>query len=347
MSAEREVSYEAAMIDGGPHGAGDPTVLAILGPNVVTPDGFDAARRRLADLCQAAPLDREAFARYHATMYALYERRDVATATRRAWLAGEMAKLEESMVADIDWPQAMSVDAFREHVNDGLSMRARMGNAMSAYLFGGANPPDRRAARTYVLHHWYRSRRFFDLLVSFAARTPLDLVGVLYENLAEETGALPGTRPHPRMLEDLLHHFELPEPGQQHPTMPEAWAYLNNRSRSVRTEHPAWGLALLYSLEYSTTETHRNIHTMLVRLGVPEHARSFHALHMECDAEHANGVWRCAETHLRDAEGQRTFLRSLAEQQRLSRLYFGRIWDEIRAELGLEDHAPSASRSAP
>jgi hypothetical protein len=38
MSAEREVSYEAAMIDGGPHGAGDPTVLAILGPNVVTPD---------------------------------------------------------------------------------------------------------------------------------------------------------------------------------------------------------------------------------------------------------------------------------------------------------------------
>lgn len=329
-----EPSYELATIDGGPHGAGDPEVLAVLAERAEGLAGFDRARARLIELAIAARTDATAFARFHATMYTLYERRDVATSTRRAWLASEVHATEEAAIADVDWGAPQSLEEFKVTVDAGLSMKGRLGNEMSSYLFGRDEAPNPGAARTYLLHHWYRSRRFFDLLATFGMRTPLDDVGIIYENLAEETGGLPGTRPHPRMLEDLTRHFGLPEPTQQHPTMPEAWAYLNNRNRCVRTIHPAWGLALLYALEFTTSETHNNIHTMLVRLGVPERARAFHKLHLECDAEHAAGIWRCATAHLQDAEGQRIFLRSLAEQQRLSRLYFGRIWAEIRTELG-------------
>jgi heme oxygenase-like protein len=317
-----------AGVDAGPSGAGDPGILAAL--TAREPERLLEARDRLIRLGAAAAGSDETFARYHATMYALHERRDMATATRRAWLAAEAYPGDESRVADCDWPHALPLDEFHAHVDGLLSMRGRLGSEMSEYLFSGKQVPAWGAARLYILHHWYRSRRFYELVGTFAMRTPLDDVAPLNENLAVETGALPGTRPHPRMLDDLLTYFGLPESGQDHPAMPIAWAYINNRHRCVRTVHPAWGLALLYSLEFTTTETHTNVHNMLERVGAPPDARAFHALHMVSDTEHAAGIWHAGRLAVADLEGQRIFLRSLAEQQRLSRAYFGAIWQTIQ-----------------
>jgi hypothetical protein len=311
-------------VDAGPGGAGDPGILSAL--TAREPERLFEARERLIKLSAAADSADETFARYHATLYALHERRDMATAARRAWLAAESYPDDESRVADCDWPRALPIDEFHVHVDSLLSMRGRLGSEMSEYLFSGKQVPTWGAARLYVLHHWYRSRRFYDLVGTFAMRTPLDQVRPLNENLAVETGALPGTIPHPRMLDDLLTYFGLPEPGQDHPSMAIAWAYINNRHRCVRTVHPAWGLALLYSLEFTTTETHTNVHCMLERVGVPAEARAFHALHMVSDTEHAAGIWEAGCTALADATGQRIFLRALTEHQRLSRAYFAAIW---------------------
>lgn len=324
-SAARRI--DIAGVDSGPHGIGDPGVLGALTGDA---ERLLAARDRLLELGAAAGSSDESFARYHATLYALHERRDMATAARRAWLAAESYPGDDSRVADLDWPRALPLDEFHAHVDGLLSMRGRLGSEMAQYLFAGAQVPAWGAARLYILHHWYRSRRFYDLVGTFAMRRPLDDVGPLNENLAVETGALPDTRPHPRMLDDLLTYFGLPEHGQDHPSLPIAWAYINNRHRCVRTVHPAWGLALLYSLEFTTTETHTNVHNMLERIGAPPAARAFHALHMVSDTEHAAGIWQTGHGVLADAAGQQIFLRSLVEQQRLSRAYFGAIWQTIQ-----------------
>jgi pyrroloquinoline quinone (PQQ) biosynthesis protein C len=262
--------------------------------------------------------------RYQTLMYSLHEMPDPATHAVRQYLASSVYPIEEAHIPCAEAPAAPLAEA----VKSSMTMRDRLGSDLARYLFA-EEPPRLEAVRIYILHHWYRSRGFWRLLADFAARRDLDCAGVLYANLGDETGG-GGAPPHPRLLQRLLVHLELPSGMHDRPQPVEALAYLNNRSRCARTAHPAWGLAALYALEHLTPETHRNIHAMLRRVGVPEPAREFHRLHMTHDAEHAADLWTLVEPLVEGGDGPRIFLTSLRRHRELSRRYFEMIWDQVR-----------------
>ena len=297
---------------------------------------MDDATVELRNLANRALVDgdQDANAIYQALLYSLHEDADASTLAARSYLASTVYHIEEAHIPDVEGFEPKPLDAFMREVERSLSMRDRVGNAMSRYLFEGDEPPAREAVEIYIQHHWYRSRAFWRELIEYMRRQALDCTPVLGANIYDEIGASGVTPAHPMMLKVLVEHFGLCGRMYDRPAWVEAHTYLNNRSRCCRAAHPAWGLALIYSLELTTTETHRNIHEMLVRLDVPEDARRHHRHHMLHDAEHAEDLLSLVPELITTDEAQHVFLRSLAHQRHLSQVYFGRIWEEMQARIG-------------
>jgi pyrroloquinoline quinone (PQQ) biosynthesis protein C len=269
----------------------------------------------------------EAYEAYQGVLFALYEDDDPSTDAARRWLVSRVTPIEDAHVPLPAEKPALAPRAFLATIESGLSMRARLGSEMARHLFDGAPPIEDVAL--YILHHWYRSRGFYRLLADFALHAPLAHAAALYDNLGDEAGA-GGTLPHPVLLQRLVRHLDQPSGFADRPRELEALVYLNNRWRCARHPDPQWGLAVLYALEYTTTETHRNILGMLERAGLPADACEFHRLHASCDEQHAALMVEHIYEVTQTAEQQRRFRASLARHQALSRAYFQRIWRTMR-----------------
>jgi pyrroloquinoline quinone (PQQ) biosynthesis protein C len=215
-----------------------------------------------------------------------------------------------------------------------------MRHPMSAHLFGGG-APTLDDVKIYLRHQWHRSRSFFRELTEFALTLTLPDAALIYRNLHQEAGGAPGATAHPILFQRLLAYLGLPADLHEPPSLPEAHAYLTNRYRCVRHEDPAWGLAVLFSLEHGAQETHGAIAALLARMGLPEHVTEFHRTHVEADAAHTADLLSLVARLVVTAEAQRTFLRSLYHHRALHKRYFDRIWSEMGGAL---DHEKEGDR---
>ncbi len=297
--------------------------------------GLARAGDALAGLAERAMGgDQAAYASYHALLYSLGDDRDRHTYAARRWLCHAGNEVEERALrrqhADDVQLQAvgLSTDGFRQRLLAAHEQRSGLRHPMSAHLFAGA--PDLRAFRVYLQHHWYRSRGFFRELTEFVGGLSLADARGLYANLYDEVGAGEPGRAHPELLQNLLGHFDLRADFTEPPPWTEAQAYLNNRIRCARSGEPAWGLAVLFSLEYGTPSTHGSIYRLLGRLGVPEPLREFHRIHMEGDDLHAEVLLEQILRTVVTDQARATLLISLHHHRALGMRYFDRIWREIQ-----------------
>jgi hypothetical protein len=149
-------------------------------------------------------------------------------------------------------------------------------------------------------------------------------------NLHEELGEGRPGRAHPELLQRLLRHLDVRCEHEHRPSWPEAWAYLNNRVRCARSSEPAWGLAVMFSLEHGTPATHGSIHDLLERMGVPEPLLEFHRIHRLGDAAHAEAFMGQIERLVLTPHARRVLLCSLDHHRELGMRYFDRIWQEMK-----------------
>lgn len=288
------------------------------------------ARRTLRELAERAVPDGDEMRAAHRVLYFMHRQRAREVRAAADWIAQGCYPVLEARVAPVDLERALPPVEFMARVKAELSMRGKLGSAMSQHLFAGT--PSLADVRIYMHHHWFRSRWFFQLLGDFAARSPLEDAGALFHNLAEETGGLPdGVPAHPLLLKRLTDHLGLGLDFDDHPSEWQALQYLNNQARSARTTDAAWGLALFFAMEYTTPETHGNIHAMLRRLGIPDDCCEFHRVHTTGDVQHAADFAAIIARRIISREDQRTFLRSLVEHRRVTRIYFELIWEQMRS----------------
>jgi pyrroloquinoline quinone (PQQ) biosynthesis protein C len=288
------------------------------------------ALRALAERASPDSPDGDEMRAVHRVLYFVHRQRAREVRAAADWIAQGCYPALEARVAPVELERALPPAELIARVKDELSMRGRLGSAMSQHLFAGA--PSLDDVRVYMRHHWFRSRWFFQLLADFAARSPLEDTGLLFRNLVEETGGLPDGPPaHALLLKRLTDHLGLGLDFDDHPSEWQALQYLNNQARSARTTDAAWGLAVLFASETTTPETHGNILAMLRRLGVPEDCCEFHRVHAACDAHHAADLEAIIARRIRTASEQRTFLRALAEHRRTSRIYFELVWEQMRS----------------
>lgn len=288
------------------------------------------ARGALRALAERAAPEGDEMRALHRVLYFVHSQRARSVRAAADWIAQGCYPVIEARVAPVELEGALPPGLFVARVKDELSMRGRLGSAMSQHLFAGA--PDLDDVRVYMRHHWFRSRWFYQLLADFAARSPLEDAGLLFHNLVEETGGLPDGPPaHALLLKRLTDHLGLGLDFDDHPSEWQALQYLNNQARSARATDAAWGLAVFFASETTTPETHRNIYAMLRRLGVPEDCCEFHRVHAAGDARHAADFEAIIARRICSTSEQRTFLRALAEHQRTSRIYFELIWEQMRS----------------
>lgn len=312
MTAPEEIAVAAALAPGA-----DPGLVA-------------EAARALAALGERAYAgDREAHARYQRLVYDLHARRDPGSDAARRFLARALDPLEERQVPPCEPLPPLSGAELVRRAEEEHRQRSGLRHPLSAHLFGGSATLE--DMKIYLVHQWYRSRAFYRELTDLALSLPLERASILYRNLHEETGAAPGEEPHPALLARLLAHLGLPHGWDDHPAIPEAHAYLSNRARCARRPEPAWGLAVLYSMEYGTPEAHAALLGLLLRLGVPEEQCAFYRVHVTADVQHAADLAALAADLVDTPEAQRIFVRSLRHHRALHRAYFDRIWDELQA----------------
>ena len=294
-----------------------------------------SAARRLARLAEhATPDDAVAYAGYHALLYELHERHEPATYAVRRWLCQPAYAVEEQRIlraraGDPRFDRFATEDApLRERLVAEQERRSGLRHPLSTHLFHGQ--PSRRDVLVYLEHHWFRSRGFHRELTELSLGLPLDEARHVVANLHEELGADHPGRAHPELLQRLLRHMGVPCEHEHRPSWPEARAYLNNRVRCARSGEPAWGLAVMFSLEHGTPATHGSIHDLLQRMGVPEPLLEFHRIHMLGDVAHAETFLGQIERLVRTPQARRVLLCSLDHHRALGMRYFDRIWQEIQ-----------------
>jgi hypothetical protein len=278
--------------------------------------------------------DQASWNAYQEQLYHLHSDVDVSTDSVRRWIASTVYALEEAQVPLVPVAEAIPADRFIEQINVDLQVpKAKTGMSMSQYMFDYM--PLREDVDLYMQHHWYRSRGFYQLFADMSLRIGIETVGTLYHNLAEETGG-DGSTPHPILFQALLKHMNLAFGYDAHPTWPEAHAYLNNRLRCVRHGEPAWGLALLYSIEYRTSGTHANILRLLKRMEFPDEACEFHRLHSVADEDHAKEMIPLIDRYVSTARTQQLFLSSYKYHLTLRGKYIRRVSEDM---IGLKPGA--------
>jgi pyrroloquinoline quinone (PQQ) biosynthesis protein C len=273
--------------------------------------------------------DKEAYAAYQGTMFALHTNRDPATYTTRAWLASRMYPLEEEQIERVQLPEKLSWDDFVDRAKNEGSSKQRIAHPMSRHLFEG--DPSLGAVRVYLHHHWHRTKDFYQRLAELAVRLEMDDAAVVYENVAEEVGV--GDAPaHPPLLQALLAHLDIPCDVTDEPTHPAAHAYLNEWFRACRAPRLEWGLGFVFSIEWGVPQVHGRIHALLERKGIPEEHRKFHWMHSTLDLEHSDEILEVAERLITTKEGQEMFLSELRHRKQvLGPPYFDSIWEEMQA----------------
>ncbi|MDC0723721.1 iron-containing redox enzyme family protein [Nannocystis bainbridge] len=311
-------------------------MIAILAANVRAALG-DRSPKITADAAQAlARLADRAFAGddyaagvYHGLVWDLHADPDPRTYAVRRYLVETGYAVEEAHVPRLPEAPLLAPDALLARLQAEQNQRTGLRHPMSEHLFHGR--PSLADLKIYLRHHWHRSRLFYRELTELALSCPLGHASVLHRNLYDETGGEHGAQAHPVLLQRLLRHFDLPHGFDDRPALPEAHAYLNNRIRCARHPNLAWGLAVLFSLEAGTPATHGNIHALLQRFDVPEHAREFHRVHMSADVEHARETAELIGAVIQSPADQAILFASLRYHRALGQRYFDAIWREMQA----------------
>ncbi|MCB9706217.1 MAG: iron-containing redox enzyme family protein [Myxococcales bacterium] len=295
------------------------------------PEAAAAAHAAFGALARrASGGDAAAHDRYHELLWALHADRDHRSYALRWWIAGAGYAVDEAAIAPVEIGEALAPDAFAARIREEHASRSGLRHPMSVYFFEGA--PTLDEFKIYLRHHWHRSRLFYRELAELALSRELAEASVVFRNLYDEGGQEESAGAHPFLLQRLLRHLEVPCGFDDVPELTEARAYLSNRIRCARHPNPAWGLAVLFALEYGTPATHGNIYRLLRRLGVPEEACEFHRLHMTADIEHAEETVSLIAALIRGAEDQGIFLASLRHHRALGGRYFDAIWREVQGE---------------
>jgi pyrroloquinoline quinone (PQQ) biosynthesis protein C len=307
------------------------------------PSEVALAAEALAELARrATPEDEAAHAAYHALLWNLHERLDPRTQATRRWLCQAAYEVEEARIlaAHADDPSFdvadPSPDALRERILAMHEQRSGLRHPLSIHLFEAA--PAHRDVLVYLEHHWYRSRGFHRELTELSLSLALPDAQGIVANLHDELGEGHAGRSHPELLQRLLVHLGVPCRFDARPPWVEALAYLNNRIRCARSGEPAWGLAVLFSLEHGTPATHGSILALLRRMGVPEPLCEFHRLHALGDAAHAEVILALVLRRVVTPSARRALLVSLHHHRALGLRYFDRIWREIRPPEAWDDH---------
>lgn len=307
---------------------------AALAPGA-RPAAVARAAQALAALAErATPANAEAYGGYHALLWALHEQTDPCTYAARRWLCEAAYAVEEARILaahahdpsfDVAEP---SPAALRERILAVHEHGSGLRHPLSTHVLEGA--PTLLDVLVYLQHHWYRSRGFHRELTELSLGLPLPQAQPIVANLYDELGEGQPGRSHPELLQRLLVQLGVPCSFEERPPWVEALAYLNNRVRCARSGEPAWGLAVLFSLEHGTPATHGRILALLRRLGVPEPLCEFHRIHALGDAAHAEVVLKLVLGRVVEPAARRVLLVSLAHHRALGLRYFDRIWREIQ-----------------
>ncbi len=298
---------------------------AALGPALAAVRAL--ASRALEDASDDVQGD--APARYHGLIYRLHTDAARGTYARRRLLAEAGYEVEERLLLARGEPYEPTAGEFRAEVVAALDRKAKHRHPMMTYMFDGE--PSWGALQVYMEHHWFRSRAFHRELTEFSLTRSLAHASAVCENLFEEMGERDPAGAHPFLLQRLLRHMEVPCSFEDHPTWPEAHAYLNNRVRCARNPEPAWGLSVLLALEYGTPAVHGGIYALLRRRAVPEEFCEFHRVHMLGDEAHADALFELVDQLITSDAQRRVFMRSLARHRELGARYLDRVWAAMQA----------------
>lgn len=309
-------------------------VDAALAPHA-SPAAAARAAESLAELAtHAVPDDVSAYAAYHELLWELHERSEPRTYVTRRFLCQAAHAVEEARIlaAHAGDPRfevaELSTAAFRERILELHERGSGMRHPLSIHLFEGT--PAHRDVLVYLQHHWYRSRGFHRELTELSLSLSLHDAQGIVANLDDELGGGRPGRSHPELLQRLLVHLGVPCDWGERPPWVEALAYLDNRVRCARSGEPAWGLAVLFSLEHGTPATHGSILALLRRMGVPEPLCEFHQIHALGDAAHAEVILELVLRRVVTPSARRALLVSLHHHRTLGLCYFDRIWREIQ-----------------
>lgn len=285
------------------------------------------ALRQLAALAHAD--DDAAAAVYHGLVWDLHTDPDPRTYALRRWIVEAGYAVDEAHVLVPALPAPLAPDALLDALRGAHARSTGAAHPMPSHMFRG--DPSLAELKIYLRHHWHRSRLFFRELTELALSRPLAEASVVYRNLYDETGGEDPSRAHPFLLQRLLRYLDVPHGFDDRPELPAAQAYLNNRIRCARHPNPAWGLAVLFALEFGTPATHGDIYALLGRFGLPDDVCEFHRLHMSADVEHAQETADLIAATITRAEDQAILLASLDHHRALGRRYFDAIWREMLA----------------
>lgn len=294
------------------------------------PAAAAAAYTALGELATRAFSDENAAATtYHGLVWDLHADTDASTYALRAWLVQAGYAVEEAHVQPVEPFEPLAPDALLARLRDEHARASGLAHPMSTHMFHGA--PTLDELKIYLRHQWHRSRLFYRELTELALTRPLAQASVLHRNLYDETGGEDPTLAHPRLLQRLLRHLDIPHGFADRPELPAAQAYLNNRIRCARHCNPAWGLAVLFALEYGTPATHGNIDALLGRFGIADDLRAYHRVHMTADEEHAQETADLIAEAVTSPADQAILIASLRHHRALGRRYFDEIWREMQA----------------
>lgn len=267
---------------------------------------------------------------YQTVLLQLHLPGDPKTETVRRWIASETYSIEERFAPKVDAFNPLSKSKFKERVDEIISEQTRTKHPMSIHLFKGS--PTMEQVKLFLKHHWVRSGDFYRQLAELALQfVNIEEASVFYRNLYEEAGEEAPKQAHPILLTQLLQFLKVPQDIDYQHMNPLEMSYLNNRIRCVRHPNKAWGLAMLYAIEYVTQHSHQQIYEMLGRLKVPDEYRKFHLLHGTADEEHSRDLWDLVELYSNDGSFQHTFLRSLLKHFQVNREYFDMLWEEMKS----------------
>ncbi len=297
------------------------------------PDVAATAYTALRELATRAYAGDDAAARlYHGLVWDLHASSDASTYPLRAWLVQAGYAVDEAHVAPIDELEpgvALAPEALLARLRDEHARASGLAHPLSTHMFHGA--PTLEDLKIYLRHQWHRARLFYRELTELALTRPLAQASALHRNLYDETGAEDPTRAHPLLLQRLLRHLDVPHGFTDRPELTTAQAYLNNRIRCARHPNPAWGLAVLFALEYGTPATHGNLDALLGRFGLADELRAYHRVHMTADELHAQETADLISEVVTSPADQAILIASLRHHRALGRRYFDDIWREMRA----------------
>lgn len=273
----------------------------------------------------------DAYQIYQSVMWnQIHQRGKSVTDPKRLWLAQKLYKVEDRFIPDAETPQTSTSEEFKQFIEDVITEQARLTHPMSAHLYQGT--PSIGEIDLFLEHHWLRSSRFYRLISEFGLRfEDFEDSTPLYENLFDESGNGKPENAHPILLKNLLDYRGVPCEIDVTSTMAEEQAYLNNRIRCMRHPDLAWGLAVVYLIEEVTSANHKKIYKMLDTAGIPEKYREFHRLHGYVDEVHAAELWGLVAKRADQPSFRNTFLRSVLQHFNVTRKYYDKLWEKMRA----------------